>query len=91
MVWVCSVPFQSCITSFGDCTLLPHQETTEKESLLAVYMWRWGVPFLSVALMEIGGGGRGDPLRGPYCTLPLDHIHGMMHNVLSLDVTIFLE
>ena len=48
-----------CMTSFGDWTLLPHQETIEKESLLAVYMWRCGVPFLSVALMEMrerGGG-----------------------------------
>ena len=48
-----------CITSFGDCTLHRHQETTEKESLLAVYMWRCGVPFLSVTLMEMReGGGR---------------------------------
>ena len=43
-----------CITSFGDCALLPHQETTEKESLLAVYMWRCCVPFLSVALTVMG-------------------------------------
>ena len=45
-----------CITSFGDCTLLPHHETTEKESLLAVYTWRCCVPFLSVALTVMGEG-----------------------------------
>ena len=78
-----------CMTSFGDWTLLPHQETIEKESLLAVYMWRCGVPFLSVALMEIRGGG--NTLSAPDSTLPLDHTHGMMHNVLSLEVTIFHE
>ena len=54
-----------CMTSFGDWTLLPHQETIEKESLLAVYMWRCGVPFLSVALMEMREGGGGGYVKCP--------------------------
>jgi len=41
--------------------------------------------------MGVGKGGGKDPLGGPDSTLPLAHTHGMMHNVQSLEFTIFLE
>ena len=89
MVWVCSVPFQSLV--LRHLVIAPFFHTKrllKRESARGLHV---EMPCSFFICCFNGDGGGEVPLSAPDSTLPLAHTHGMMYNVLSLELTIFIE
>ena len=92
MVWVCSVPFLSFV--LRHLVIAPFVDTKrllkKRESARGLHVEVRCSFFICCFNGDVGGGE--GPLSGRHCTpLPLDHTRGMVHNVVNLELTIFLE